>query len=354
MSIRGKLTALACAVACACSVTIPLVFEVTAEREAYVTTEKSETAAPPETSIPITSAEEETTPPDTSAPSAEDKKITVGVFLIDDDKVTQMTLEEYIICVVAAEMPYTFHTEALKAQAVAARTYCLYKLFHGSSHENGAEVCTDYSHCAAFISRDELLSRYGEQVTNSITAKISNAVKATEGQILVYNGEPILAAFHSRSYKRTESSLNVWGGYRPYLVSVPTPESDSISNVTLTNEQLNELFSSSSVVECVTAEKNKLISETNDSGRQSVLSYNGRSVKAKLLRSLFGFRSTAFEYKKTEDGYIFTVHGYGHGVGMSQYGANEMAKNGAGYEEILKHYYTGVSFSEVESLWGEG
>ena len=351
MSTGGKLTLLVLIFACALSVSVPLVSEINAKRgQSPIIT--SGLCQSTETSPEVTSTESTvTTPLEITEPDLNEKSMTVGVYLTEEDTVIEMTLEEYITCVVAAEMPYTFYTEALKAQAVAARTYCLYKLYHGSTHEGGAQVCSDYSHCAAFVTRDDLLSRYGEQVTNSIVTKISNAVRATEGQILTYNDEPILAAFHSRSYKYTESSLNVWGGYRPYLISVPSPESDSITSVTLSDSQIFELFSSSSAVECVTAVKNTLSSEKNESGRQAYLTFNGKMVNAKLLRSLFGFRSTAFEYEKTEDGYVFTVHGYGHGVGMSQYGANEMAKNGASYDEILLHYYTGVTFSTAESYF---
>ena len=217
MSLRGKLTVAAIVLACALSVTMPLVSEVGAKRvePPIVSTEQKIETEPQTTPAPVITTEK--------APKPDEQTITVGVHLTDEDVVVQMTLEEYITCVVAAEMPYTFYTEALKAQAVAARTYCIYKLYEGSDHGNGAEVCSDYSHCAAFVTRDDLLERYGEQVTNSIVTKISNAVRDTEGQILTYDNKPILAVFHSRSYKYTESSLNIWGGYRPYLVSVPTP-----------------------------------------------------------------------------------------------------------------------------------
>ena len=350
MSIRGKLTALVLICTCSLSFAVPLTSEIDQSNEPPASTETSTELS----TTPHQSTQNET-PTSTSSvqapPNDSTDEITVDVYLADEESVIEMTLEEYIVCVVAAEMPYTFYTEALKAQAVAARTYCIYKLYNGSTHDHGAQVCSDYSHCAAFVTRDELLARYGEQVTNSIVTKISNAVKATEGQILTYNDEPILAAFHSRSYKYTESSLNVWGGYRPYLVSVPSPESDSISTVTLTDKQISELFSSSSAVECVTSVKNTLTSEKNDSGRQSYLAYNGMMVNAKLLRSLFGFRSTAFEYTRIDGGYVFTVHGYGHGVGMSQYGANEMAKNGSSYDEILTHYYTGVTFGDASEFF---
>lgn len=348
MDKKLKLSALMlCAVILLC-VTVPLVSEVSAERPALpaeTTTEAitdtiADTTASTSTDVdppdPPSTTDGETVPPSTQ---------TVAVFIASENKVVEMPLEDYIVCVVSAEMPYTFHTEALKAQAIAARTYCIYKM-SSASHENGAEICTDHSHCAAYVSREELVKRYGETVTKSIITKITDAVRQTEGQILTYGGEPILAVFHSRSYLRTESSKNIWGGDLPYLRSVSTPEADSITAVTLTDGQMSELFSSESSIP-VGDVGGALISSRNDSGRVDSLTLGGKAVKAKLLRSLFGFRSTSFEYERVEGGWLFTVHGYGHGVGMSQYGANEMAKNGWDCYSILTHYYSGVTVTDL-------
>jgi stage II sporulation protein D len=348
MKLKERMTVTVLAVLTLLSVAVPLVSEVTAggehpnasESDAADVTEQTEAPAPPpETSLTEESSENngETTP---------DSDLTVAVLVAQTGRVEEMSLEDYVICAVSAEMPYTFNTEALKAQAIAARTYCIYKLRGGSTHEGGGEICTDHSHCAAFADRDELVKRYGETVTKSVLTKITDAVRQTEGQIMTYNGEPILAVFHSRSYKFTESSKNVWGGDLPYLRSVSTPEPDSITTLTLTDAQITELFSSGSAIPVGGAE-GVMTSTLSDSGRQDTLIFNGKAVRARLLRSLYGMRSTAFEYERVENGWLFTVHGYGHGVGMSQYGANEMAKNGSSCYDILKHYYSGIT---LESL----
>lgn len=349
MNLRIKLTLFALAAALVFCVTVPLV--------SVATTRSDEPPVSlPEASFPNT--EQTTSPPDTSQPEASPSVSSeidnsspdteLVVYVKKDGKNEAMTLEEYIVCVVAAEMPYTFHTEALKAQAVAARSYCLYKMLSGSSHESGADVCTDYAHCAAYVSSDELISRYGKTTAESILTKVKNAVKATEGQIITYQGKPALAVFHSRSYKYTESSKNLWGGNLPYLTSVPTPESDSISTVTLTDAQITELFSSSSAIKLSSpSSTSDLFSYMTDSGRHDYLCLGDTAVRAKLLRSEYGFRSLSFEYERTDGGWIFTIHGYGHGIGMSQYGANEMAKNGSTYDEILTHYYQGVKIENI-------
>ncbi len=351
MKLRKNLTILALIGACVFTVTVPLVSAATQKGgnipSVLVSSEPSDTTdfvTTENTSLPDVT-ENNTEPPEADAPSE------LSVYIAEEDKTVMMDLEDYIVCVLAAEMPYTFHTEALKAQAVAARSYCLHKLINGNAHENGADVCTDYAHCAAYVSEGELVNKYGKTVTERILTKIKNAVKETKGQIITWKGEVALAVFHSSSYKKTESSKNIWGGDVPYLVSVSTPEEDRISSVTLTNAQISKLFSSQSVIKLDSASvKDGLHSVINESGRHDYLCFNGMAVKAKLLRSDYGFRSLNFEYEKTVDGFVFTVHGHGHGVGMSQYGANEMAKNGSLYDEILKHYYTGVDIQSVSDI----
>ncbi len=262
-------------------------------------------------------------------------------------KVSEMALDDYITCVVAAEMPYSFNSEALKAQAVAARSYCMYKIENGSGHEDG-DVCTSYSHCAAFVTEETLNKKYGSAITKKILQKVGAAVKATSGEIITYEGKPALALFHSRSWQKTESSENVWGGKLPYLVSVSTPEADSISTVTVTDKELKKCFASDSAIKVSVSDSNgNILSEMNDSGRQAFLYCNGSRIKAKTLRSLLGLRSCSFEFERVGDDWVFTVHGYGHGVGMSQYGANEMAKQGSTYSDILTHYYSGIQIENI-------
>lgn len=347
MNLRRKLTAIALVALCVFTVTVPLVSVATATDTEEVTTASPPLTVPPETAPP---PDTETTPPKSEPKPEPEPEKTVNelrVYIAKEDKTVTMSLEEYIVCVVAAEMPYTFHTEALKAQAVAARSYCLNKLGNGS-HKGDADVCTDYAHCQSYVSEEELISRYGKTTTESIMTKIRNAVKETEGQIITWEGKPALAVFHSSSYKTTESSKNIWGGDVPYLVSVSTPESDRVSSVTLTDGDIVSLFASDSAVKVDSSGKKGIYITETDSGRADRICLSGLSVSAKLLRQEFGFRSLKFEFEEVKGGWSFTVHGYGHGVGMSQYGANEMAKNGSTYDEILLHYYTGVSIETIE------
>lgn len=355
MDFRMRISLFCCLAACVFMIAVPLVSEATYRGRGseagkpfdtqiiYVDTLSPETMPDKEITESI---DTETVGNETISPTP-DTPFTVTVLDTSTGENTEMALEDYIACVVAAEMPYTFHTEALKAQAVAARSYCLYKMENGLTHEGGADVCTSYSHCAAYVSKDELIAKYGESTAKRITKKIQEAVEATAGEIITYKGKPALALFHARSWQYTESSENVWGGKLPYLVSVSTPEEDSISTVTVTDGELKALFASSTAIEVTVGKAGKLTSEKNDSGRQAYLFYGNKGLKAKKLRSLLGFRSCTFEYQKTDEGWLFTIHGHGHGVGMSQYGANAMAIGGADYRDILTHYYTGVSITMI-------
>ncbi len=365
MDIKMRTAVFCCIAMCMLTVSLPLVAEVTyvsqggqAWADNVINGSSGGAVTAPETEDNIFVENHNPTVPETESetidavpdiPSENNGKIVL--LNAKSGEAREMELEEYIVGVVAAEMPYTFNSEALKAQAVAARSYCIYKSERDSGHgEDGADVCTSYSHCAAYISEEGLIEKYGEDNAKKIMNKVRAAVEATKGEIITYNGKTALALFHSRSWKYTESSENVWGGSYPYLVSVSTPEADSVSTVTVTEKELEKLFNSSYAIKVsASSEKPKklLTSEKNSSGRQASLFYEGQELKAKKLRSLLGLRSCDFEYEKVSGGWIFTVHGYGHGVGMSQYGANEMAKRGSDYKEILTHYYTGVEIGTV-------
>ena len=358
MDIKMRTSVLCCIAACMLTVAVPLISEATYGGRGGEASNKYEDFLElpiTDTKPPLPSEEITQEPPVTSLgeteaePPAYGGNMTVRVLDEKSGEIIQMKLDDYITCVVAAEMPYTFNSEALKAQAVAARSYCIYKISNGSGHNN-ADICTNYSHCAAYVTEKELTDKYGKTTANKILTKVRAAVSATSGEIITYNGEPALALFHSRSWQQTESSENVWGGKLPYLTSVSTPEEDSVSTVTITEKELNELFNSTYAVQVSNqATSKKLTSKLNSSGRQSSLFYKGKELKAKKLRSLAGLKSCNFEYKETAEGWVFTVHGYGHGVGMSQYGANEMAKNGYDYKDILTHYYTGVKIESLDS-----
>ena len=313
------------------------------------TTRPSLTDTPSATETPSTNEPPSMNVPPTvdQAPLTLPKEVTL--YSVEDGTILTLPLESYITGVVAAEMSYSFHSEALKAQAVAARTYCLYRLSVGVTHENGASLCTDYTHCTAFATHEELSEHYGKTAADRIYSKVGEAVQTTAGQILTYDGAPIFAAFHSRSYRYTEASENVWGGYLPYLRSVTTPEEDSLSFLSVKESTLASLFDASSLAASATHDQALLLADLHDSGRTDTLYYRGKALSATKLRSLLGLRSCYFETERTEDGWLFTVHGYGHGVGMSQYGANAMAKDGAVYDEILHHYYTDVVLTTLSN-----
>lgn len=357
MDIKMKISIYCCIAACILTVSLPLVSEVTyggrgsfagkyEDSDNFLKVDNETTDSDIQTeSFPADSDSLLPTTEETVLPS-DKEALSIAVLNTSDNSVSYMPLEDYIVCVVAAEMPYTFNTEALKAQAVAARSYCVYKIMYGTEHEQNAIICTDSSHCASYISENSLKEKYGESTSTKIIKKISEAVSSTAGEIITYDGNPALALFHSRSWKTTESSENVWGQRVPYLVSVETPEDDSVSSVIVSEDILKQAFFTDSTIK-LSYQNSHLSSTLNNSGRQDTLSYGGKQLKAKNLRSLIGLKSCNFEYKKTASGWEFTVHGYGHGVGMSQYGANHMAKNGSSYKQILTHYYSGVSLTQL-------
>ena len=261
--------------------------------------------------------------------------------------VTEMTMERYLIGVLAAEMPASFELEALKAQAAAARTNVMYNMrVMPKTRHPDAHVCTDYSCCAAFT-RDELLrERWGDDYVRYISGIIS-AVIETDGVYISYEDEPILAVFHSSSGGKTETSGNVWLTDLPYLLSVDSPETaeqvpNFISVVSVTRADFIEKILSSYPQAVFGADEELWITDVThtESGRVFDLAIGGVTVRGTSLRSMFGLRSTALEIELVGDDILFTTTGFGHGVGMSQYGANAMAAEGRDYKDILNHYYS--------------
>ena len=264
------------------------------------------------------------------------------------DEVTTLTLENYLYGVVAAEMPATFETEALKAQAVAARTYTKKKKQENNDVHLEADVCDDINHCKAYISEKELREKYGENWISEYYPKIKNAVRETDGIIATYEGKPITAVFHSTSSGMTENSGDVWSKELPYLVSVVSEgEKESpryTDKIILTLDDFkNKLYKSGKNLK-FSENKDEWIGEItkNKSGSINKITVGGIEFKGTEIRSLLGLRSTNFTIKLSDKAEIETT-GNGHGVGMSQYGANYMAKQGYNYEQILKKYYTGIT-----------
>ena len=268
--------------------------------------------------------------------------VTVGL-LMPDGTVQDMDLEEYLVGVVMAEMPASFETEALKAQAVVARTYTLKCAQAGVKHGSG-NMCTDHSCCQAYVSPE------GYSGGDEDREKICSAVEQTAGQVLTYGGNLIEATYFSCSGGVTEDAVAVWGTDYPYLRSVESPGEEYATyysdEVFFTGEQ----FQSRLGRELSGSAGDWLGFVTYTAGEGvHTMRIGGVDYKGTELRSLFGLRSTAFTMKAEAGGVRVTTKGYGHRVGMSQYGADAMALRGADYAEILAHYYQNTALTLYEN-----
>lgn len=259
-----------------------------------------------------------------------------------------LPLEEYLYGVVAAEMPASFETEALKAQAVAARTYTVNRSKSQNKDHPDANVCSDSAHCKAYLTPEELSQKFSEN--DSHLKKIRQAVDSTKNQILVYQGEPISAVFHSTSSGMTENAEDVWGNAVPYLVSVSSEGEEASPRYQETNvfsfREFQQKINAGNKKVAFSQEPKNWFADwvRNESGSVKSVSLCNTEFSGVELRSLLGLRSANFTVEIT-DMITVTTKGYGHGVGMSQYGANHLAKQGYPYEQILKKYYTGVEIA---------
>ena len=273
--------------------------------------------------------------------------------LMGDGQAREMELEEYLVGVVAGEMPASFNTEALKAQAVAARTYTLYKILVSPSANHKEDVCTDPACCKAYSDEETLRAKWKDSY-NANMEKITGAVWSTRGEYMVYDGQPVLAVFHSSSAGATESSGRVWNSDLPYLVSVQSPETAAdvknyVSELVVSQSDFRDTVLAKHPEAELSGECADWIRgiEYTESGRIQTIDIGGAVIKGTELRSMFGLRSTAAQIEVKGGDIVFTVTGYGHGVGMSQYGADVMAGEGKTYREILQWYYTGVAFGII-------
>lgn len=276
---------------------------------------------------------------------------------LENGEIAEQTMAEYLWGVVAAEMPASFEPEALKAQAVAARTYTLWKALHNKAHPQ-ANVCTDYTCCQAWISREEALEKWGDKGAE-YTEKLDKALQETDGAVLYYDTQPIQAAFHASSAGRTQDAVAVWGSTVPYLTAVATPEGEETPNyhttVTMTAEQVKAALEAAG---CKLEEEKpeEWLKELtySDSGALLTAGVGGVTLRGNELRTALGLRSPSFTAEYGEGGFTFRVTGYGHGVGLSQYGANALAKQGKSWREILSWYYTGVEFGTYDGVTPAG
>ena len=267
--------------------------------------------------------------------------------VLTDSGVETMSMADYLPMALAGEMPASFKSEALKAQAVALRTYALYLRQSPKAAHPEADICTSSSCCAAAFDEQAMRSSWGDSFEGYYAA-VCAAVKATDGQYLCWEDQPILAVFHSSSEGFTEAGENVWSAL-PYLQSVSSPETDSdvrsfVTTVEVSPEDFRasilRTFPGLSFPDEPGAWLGEL--ELNSAGRVGSLEVAGQEISGLAMRQLFALRSTDFSLVWNGAAFVFTVSGYGHGVGMSQYGANVMASEGADYAEILAHYYPGT------------
>ena len=259
-----------------------------------------------------------------------------------------LPLEEYLYGVVAGEMPASFEPEALKAQAVAARTYTVNRSKSSNKDHPEADVCSDSTHCKAYLSPEELTQKFSKNPTD--LEKIKQAVNSTKSQILVYNGEAITAVFHSTSSGMTENAEDVWGNPVPYLVSVPSEGEEASPRYTETKTftilEFQEKINAGTKTVSFTENPQNWFSNwvRNESGSVKSVLLCETEFSGVELRSLLELRSANFMVE-ISDVITITTKGNGHGVGMSQYGANHLAKLGYTYDQILKKYYTGVEIA---------
>lgn len=281
---------------------------------------------------------------------------TINLLHTSTNQIEKVNLDEYLCSVVSAEMPVDYEEEALKAQAVVARTYTIYKIINNNHKHGDADICDSSSCCQAWISKEGRLDRWEEGKRQENWNKIVTAVNSTIGKIITYEGKPINAFFHASSGGTTEIPLNVWGGSGyPYLQVVQTSGEEEYSQysseVSLTKTELIEKLKAKyndfeidfSKEDCI-----KII-EYTDSGRVRTVKIGNKNLSGVETRTLLGLRSANFGVLIESENIKFSVKGYGHGVGMSQTGADALAKQGSNYEDIIKHFYVGVQITDFSS-----
>ena len=268
----------------------------------------------------------------------------INIRLLDEEAntVININLEDYIIGVVAAEMPASFELEALKAQAVAARTYALYKKNSRKGQYDLIKGVKDQ----AYQDNEELLKKWKLNFFKYYL-KVREAVEETQNEVITYDGEIINAFYFSMSNGYTENCELVFSEDLPYLNSVPS----SWDNASLNNYENTKTFTKADFCAKLGLTCNNLEIENitrSNSNRVLNITINNQTFKGTNFRTLLGLRSTDFDININNEEITITTRGYGRGVGMSQYGANGMAKEGYSYQEILKYYYQNTEINKLE------
>ena len=286
-----------------------------------------------------------------------DQYNTIKLLHKETNEIEEINLDEYLCGVISAEMPASYELEALKSQAVVARTYTLYKIINSKPHGEEASICDSYQCCQAWISKEKRFEKWADGTENENWNKIVTAINETKGKVITYDGKIINAFFHANSGGKTEIPVNVWGGTNyPYLQVVETSGEEGYtqysSQVELTIDELinkfKEKYNDIAINTENISEEIKAL-EYTESGRVKTLKIGNKNVAGTEVRSVLNLKSTNFDIElDLENSKIkFNVIGYGHGIGMSQTGADAMAKQGSNYEQIIKHFYVGVEIVDM-------
>ena len=283
-----------------------------------------------------------------TAPGERDSAKTLRVQI--QGEVQEMDMGTYLLGVLRAEMPASFEEEALKAQAIAARTYTLYRIRGGGSanHPN-ADACDDHTCCKAYLSAEQAASNWGSMAVY-YEEKLARAVSETDGEVLLYDGVPILAVFFSSADGSTQGAGDVWMSDLPYLQSVSSPENEELvpnyySTASFTAGEFRSLILQSYPDADLSGDAGTWVRDImrNDSDYVASVTVGGIKMRGNDLRTALSLRSPSFTVEYKDNTFTFHVTGYGHGVGMSQYGANALAKEGYSAEEIVQHYFSGAA-----------
>lgn len=286
------------------------------------------------------------------------KDMEFKVLDLSTEKIEKYTAKEFAIGAIAAEMPPSFHTEALKAQGLAALTYAMRLKMQNAEQEDeslkGADFSVGDGTFTGFMTKEQMQEQYGDHF-DAYYEKIEQAAEEICDQLIIYDSQPIVAAYHAISGGKTEAAQNVWQSAVDYLVPVDSAgdelSPDYEKTTTMSAEEVKEKLSSGIDGTDFSSDPSQWITIVSRTESETVneVKVGGVSTTGKQIRSLLGLRSADFSVSYQDNAFTFTTKGYGHAVGMSQYGADYLARQGYTYQQILQHYYTGVQIVTIAS-----
>ena len=275
----------------------------------------------------------------------EDKK-SVRLYFADTKKIEKISMEDYIFSVVAAECPMLYSDEAIKAQIVAAHTFTLYRI--EANKDEKYDVSTDPNTCQAYVTREKARENWGSGA-EEYEEKLNNLMNEVMDYVVLYKNEPIFAAYHAISSGKTEDAKNVWGNECKYLKPVQSNYDKLATNYLVsTTFNFSEIDTKLKIFGFTGEMLSKAKINKTSSGYATTLTSGGKTLEVSDLVAMLNLRSNNIEITSKDKKITITTRGYGHGVGMSQNGANYMAKNGSDFIEILKHYYSGVEVEKIK------